>query len=30
MELTIGIGLLEGLSSETADHTLKLSIELDF
>ena len=30
MELTIGIGLLEGLSSETADHTLKLSIDLDF
>jgi hypothetical protein len=28
--LTIGLGLLEGLSSNTADHTLKLSIELDF
>jgi hypothetical protein len=29
-ELTIGLGLLEGLTSDTADHTLKFSIELDF
>ncbi len=29
-ELTIGLGLLEGLNSDTADHTLKLSIEVDF
>lgn len=29
-ELTIGVGLLEGLNSRTADHTAKLSIELDF
>jgi hypothetical protein len=29
-ELTIGLGLLEGLNSQTADHTLKLSIEVDF
>lgn len=28
--LTIGLGLLEGLTSDTADHTLKLSIEADF
>jgi len=28
--LTIGLGVLEGLNSETADHTLKLSIEVDF
>jgi hypothetical protein len=28
--LTIGFGLLEGLNSNTADHTLKLSIEVDF
>lgn len=28
--LTIGLGLLQGLNSETADHTLKLSIEVDF
>jgi len=28
--LTIGLGLLEGLTSHTADHTLKLSIEVDF
>jgi hypothetical protein len=29
-ELTIGLGLLEGLNSDTADHTLKLSIEVEF
>lgn len=29
-ELTIGLGLLEGLNRNTADHTLKLSIEIDF
>jgi hypothetical protein len=29
-ELTIGLGLLEGLNGDTADHTLKLSIEVDF
>jgi hypothetical protein len=29
-ELTIGLGLFEGLNSNTADHTLKLSIEVDF
>jgi hypothetical protein len=29
-ELTIGFGLLEGLNGNTADHTLKLSIEVDF
>lgn len=29
-ELTIGLGLLEGLNRHTADHTLKLSIEVDF
>lgn len=28
--LTIGFGLLEGLNSNTPDHTLKLSIEVDF
>lgn len=28
--LTIGLGVLEGLTSHTADHTLKLSIEVDF
>jgi hypothetical protein len=28
--LTVGLGLLEGLSSHTPDHTLKLSIEVDF
>ncbi len=28
--LTIGLGLLEGLNSQTPDHTLKLSIEVDF
>lgn len=30
VSLTVGIGLLAGLNSETADHTLKLSIEVDF
>lgn len=29
-EITIGLGLLEGLNGNTADHTLKLSIEVDF
>jgi hypothetical protein len=29
-ELTIGFGVLEGLNSNTPDHTLKLSIEVDF
>ncbi|HEX7044217.1 MAG TPA: hypothetical protein VF203_06360 [Burkholderiales bacterium] len=29
-ELTIGLGLLEGLNRNTPDHTLKLSIEVDF
>lgn len=29
-EITLGLGLLEGLNSNTPDHTLKLSIELDF
>lgn len=29
-ELTIGLGWLKGLTSETADHTAKLSIEFDF
>ncbi|MGH8178771.1 MAG: hypothetical protein ACREV5_21140 [Steroidobacter sp.] len=29
-ELTIGLGVLEGLNSHTADHTLKLSFEVDF
>jgi hypothetical protein len=28
--LSIGLGLLEGLNGNTADHTLKLSIEVDF
>jgi hypothetical protein len=28
--LTIGFGVLEGLTSETPEHTIKLSIELDF
>lgn len=28
--LTIGLGLFEGLNANTADRTLKLSIELDF
>jgi hypothetical protein len=28
--LTIGLGMLEGLNENTADHTLKLSIEVDF
>jgi hypothetical protein len=28
--LTIGFGLLEGLNENTADHTLKLSIEVEF
>lgn len=28
--LSIGIGLLEGLNGNTPDHTLKLSIEIDF
>ena len=28
--LTIGLGLLEGLNGNTPDHTLKLSIEVDF
>ena len=28
--LTIGLGLLEGLNGNTPDHTLKLSIEIDF
>lgn len=28
--LTIGLGLLEGLNSDTAEHTLKLSVEVDF
>ena len=29
-ELTIGLGWLKGLTSDTADHTAKLSIEFDF
>lgn len=29
-EITIGIGLLEGLNGNTADHTLKFSLEIDF
>lgn len=29
-EITIGFGWLKGLTSDTADHTAKLSIELDF
>lgn len=28
--LTVGLGVLEGLNSNTPDHTIKLSIELDF
>lgn len=28
--LTLGLGILEGLNSATADHTLKFSIEVDF
>ena len=28
--LTVGFGLLEGLNANTPDHTLKLSIEVDF
>ena len=28
--LTVGLGLLEGLNGNTPDHTLKLSIEVDF
>jgi hypothetical protein len=28
--LTIGLGIFEGLNDDTADHTLKLSIEVDF
>jgi hypothetical protein len=28
--LTIGLGMLEGLNENTPDHTLKLSIEVDF
>jgi hypothetical protein len=28
--LTIGLGLLQGLNSETADQTLKLSVEVEF
>ncbi len=28
--LTIGFGVLEGLNSDTPEHTIKLSIELDF
>jgi hypothetical protein len=28
--LTIGLGLLEGMNDNTADHTIKLSIELNF
>jgi hypothetical protein len=28
--LTVGVGLLEGLNGDTPDHTLKLSIEIDF
>jgi len=28
--LTLGLGLLEGLNGNTPDHTLKLSIEVDF
>lgn len=30
VSLTIGLGLLAGLNKHTPDHTLKLSIELDF
>jgi hypothetical protein len=28
--LSVGVGLLAGLNDDTADHTLKLSIEVDF
>ena len=28
--MAVGLGLLEGLNKETPDHTLKLSIEVDF
>lgn len=28
--LTIGVGILEGLTSDTPDHTIKLSLEVDF
>lgn len=28
--LSVGVGLLAGLNDDTADHTLKLSIEIDF
>jgi hypothetical protein len=30
MSLTVGIGLLEGINDHTPDHTLKLSVEVDF
>jgi len=30
MGLSIGFGVLEGLNEHTADHTIKLSIEIDF
>jgi hypothetical protein len=30
VEVTLGLGLLEGLTSHTADHTLKFSLEVDF
>lgn len=30
VEITLGLGLLEGLTSRTADHTLKFSLEVDF
>jgi hypothetical protein len=29
-EITVGVGLLQGLNSDTADHTMKVSIEVDF
>jgi hypothetical protein len=29
-EITIGVGLLRGLNGNTADHTLKFSLEIDF
>lgn len=29
-EIALGIGVLEGLNADTADHTMKLSIEIDF
>jgi hypothetical protein len=28
--VTVGVGLLEGLNANTPDHTLKLSVEVDF